>query len=98
MNIKVEALSKKINGAMVLKDISCEFVSGNIYGIVGKNGSGKTMLLREIAGLIRPTKGSISVDGKMLHHDISLNQFLLELVYQLERFLLILLDDLLYHV
>ena len=71
MNIKVEALSKKINGAMVLKDISCEFVSGNIYGIVGKNGSGKTMLLREIAGLIRPTKGSISVDGKILHHDIS---------------------------
>lgn len=71
MNIKVEALSKKINGAMVLKDISCEFVSGNIYGIVGKNGSGKTMLLREIAGLIRPTKGSISVDGKTLHHDIS---------------------------
>ena len=56
---------------MVLKDISCEFVSGNIYGIVGKNGSGKTMLLREIAGLIRPTKGSISVDGKTLHHDIS---------------------------
>lgn len=71
MNIKVEALSKKINGTMVLKDISCEFASGNIYGIVGKNGSGKTMLLREIAGLIRPTKGSISVDGKMLHHDIS---------------------------
>lgn len=71
MNIKVEALSKKINGAMVLKDISCEFVSGNIYGIVGKNGSGKTMLLREIAGLIRPTKGSVSVDGKILHHDIS---------------------------
>lgn len=71
MNIKVEALSKKINGAMVLKDLSCEFVSGNIYGIVGKNGSGKTMLLREIAGLIRPTKGSISVDGKTLHHDIS---------------------------
>ncbi|MEQ2444328.1 ABC transporter ATP-binding protein [Pseudoflavonifractor sp. CLA-AP-H29] len=71
MNIKVEALSKKINGAMVLKDISCEFASGNIYGIVGKNGSGKTMLLREIAGLIRPTKGSISVDGKILHHDIS---------------------------
>ena len=71
MNIKVEALSKKINGAMVLKDISCEFVSGNIYGIVGKNGSGKTMLLREIAVLIRPTKGSISVDGKTLHHDIS---------------------------
>ena len=71
MNIKVEALSKKINGAMVLKDISCEFASGNIYGIVGKNGSGKTMLLREIAGLIRPTKGSISVDGKTLHHDIS---------------------------
>ena len=33
MNIKVEALSKKINGTMVLKDISCEFASGNIYGV-----------------------------------------------------------------
>ena len=71
MNIKVDMLTKKINGTLVLKDVSCEFRSGNIYGIIGKNGSGKTMLLREISGLIHPTTGKITVDGKVLHRDIS---------------------------
>lgn len=39
--------------------------------MVGKNGSGKTMLLRAIAGLIIPTEGSVIIDGKVLHKDIS---------------------------
>lgn len=71
MAIKVDMLTKKINGTFVLKDISCEFKCGNIYGIIGKNGSGKTMLLRAIAGLIHPTTGKITVNDKVLHRDIS---------------------------
>lgn len=71
MKIKVDALTKKIKGTTVLDNISYEFTSGNIYGIVGKNGSGKTMLLRELAGLIHPTEGTVKVDGRQLHHDIS---------------------------
>lgn len=71
MNIKVESLTKIIKGTTVLENISYEFTSGNIYGVVGKNGSGKTMLLRELAGLIHPTTGTVAVDGKRLHHDIS---------------------------
>ena len=71
MHIKVEALTKTLKDCVVLKDINLDFYSGKIYGIVGNNGSGKTMLLRSIAGLIRPTEGTVSVDGKVLHKDIS---------------------------
>lgn len=71
MKIKVDALTKKIKGTTVLENISYEFTSGNIYGVVGKNGSGKTMLLRELAGLIHPTEGTVKVDGRRLHHDLS---------------------------
>mgnify|MGYP000441096395 CR=1 FL=1 len=71
MKITVDRLTKEIKGTTVLENISYEFTGGNIYGIVGKNGSGKTMLLREIAGLIHPTEGSVSIDGKVLHRDIS---------------------------
>lgn len=71
MKIKVESVTKKIGAVTVLSDVSMEFSSGNIYGIIGRNGSGKTMLLRAIAGIIRPTQGAVYVDDKMLHKDIS---------------------------
>lgn len=71
MQIKVQNLSKVFRGVAVLSGIDMELKSGNIYGIVGKNGSGKTMLLRAIAGLIVPTEGTICVDGQQLHRDIS---------------------------
>ena len=74
MNIKIENFTKEIKGVRILEDITVEFGSGKIYGLVGKNGSGKTMLLRAVSGLIRPTKGSVIVDGKYLHKDISFPQ------------------------
>lgn len=66
MVIKVEHYTKKIKGICVLSDVNLEFESGIIYGLSGPNGSGKTMLMRAVAGLIHPTRGSVSVDGKML--------------------------------
>ena len=45
--------------------------SGKVYGLKGVNGSGKTMLMRLISGLIRPTSGTIRIDGKVLGKDIS---------------------------
>lgn len=71
MEIRVESLNKTFRGAQVLVDINYTFSSGKIYGLAGKNGSGKTMLLREIAGLIRPTSGRVLIDGKELHRDLS---------------------------
>ena len=69
--IKVENLSKKIKGRTVLDNVNAEFDRGKIYGLYGANGSGKTMLLRAVAGLICPTSGRVVVDGKVVRKDVS---------------------------
>lgn len=71
MRIDVTNLSKIIRGSVILDNISIHFESGHIYGIIGKNGSGKTMLLRAISGLIVPSSGVVYVDGKALGTEIS---------------------------
>lgn len=68
--IEVNNLTKVIHKNTVLEDISLSMESGSIYGFQGVNGSGKTMLMRAIIGLIRPTKGSISINGKILGKDL----------------------------
>lgn len=69
--IKIEGLSKSIKGALILDKVSITLTSGKIYGLRGKNGSGKTMLMRAIAGLLIPDSGSVIINGKTLHKDIS---------------------------
>ena len=69
--IEIKHLTKKFKDATVLDDISINFDSGKIYGLRGKNGSGKTMLMRAICGLIIPTSGEIIIDGEVLHKDIA---------------------------
>ena len=55
----------------ILDNVNLTFESGHVYGLVGRNGSGKTMLLRAICGLIFPDSGKVIIDGKQLHKDIS---------------------------
>lgn len=69
--IKIKNLTKVIKGQSVLKDINLNLVENKIYGFFGRNGSGKTMLFRAIAGLIKPTKGEIFIFGKQLGKDYS---------------------------
>ena len=71
MKIEIKNVWKKIGKTELLKDINLEFNGGKIYGLKGKNGSGKTMLMRAICGLITVTKGEIIVNGKRLGKDIS---------------------------
>ncbi len=71
MQIKINNLTKKIHGTTVLNNISLEFNSNKIYGLSGKNGSGKTMLMRAISGLIRPTDGEIIIGDGILGKDFS---------------------------
>ena len=71
MKITIENVTKVIKGITVIKDVSLTLQSGTVYGLRGVNGSGKTMLMRLIAGLIRPTKGTITIDGKELGKDIT---------------------------
>lgn len=70
MKIVIENLTKEIGGRTVLDNVSMECESGIIYGLEGENGSGKTMLMRAVCGLIRPTKGSVKIDNLEIRKDI----------------------------
>ncbi len=72
MEIKVDNISKRIKGRFVLRNISVRFEGGKIYGIVGRNGSGKTMFLRALSGLMKIDEGTISLDGQALHKDMEI--------------------------
>ncbi|MFL6978322.1 ABC transporter ATP-binding protein [Bacillus inaquosorum] len=69
--IEMVNVTKKIKKATVLNNVSYTFERGKIYGLFGRNGSGKTMLLRTLAGLLVPTSGTVSINGEQLHKDIS---------------------------
>lgn len=69
--IKIENLVKTIKGNKVIDNITLTLASPKIVGFKGINGSGKTMLMRLICGLIKPTEGKITINGKVLHKDIS---------------------------
>lgn len=69
--IIIENLSKTIKNNKILDNVNLTFENGHVYGLVGRNGSGKTMLLRAICGLIFPDSGKVIIDGKQLHKDIS---------------------------
>lgn len=69
--IKLENVSKKIKSNYVLQNVSYTFEDGKVYGLYGHNGSGKTMLLRAISGLIHPDQGVLYINGKQLHKEIS---------------------------
>ena len=69
--IELKEVKKTLSKRLVLDNINYCFNDGTVYGLCGPNGSGKTMLLRAIAGLIIPDSGNIIVDSKILHKDIS---------------------------
>lgn len=62
MRLVVDNLSKEISGIEVLSDVSVEVSSGCVLGLAGVNGSGKTMLMRAMLGLISPTRGEVRID------------------------------------
>ncbi len=70
-SVRIVNYTKKIKGNIILDNINYTFEKGKIYGIIGRNGSGKTMLLRAICGLIFPDNGEVYIDDKQLHKDIS---------------------------
>lgn len=61
--IEIRHLTKVIGSTTVLDDVTMDMPSGRVTGLVGPNGSGKTMLMRAIAGLMRPTSGEVLVNG-----------------------------------
>lgn len=74
VTIVVENLDKRFKNQSVLKNVNVKFSKGNIYGIIGRNGSGKTILLKCICGFLRPTAGTVSVNNKIVGQDIDFPQ------------------------
>lgn len=68
--IEIKNYTKKIKNRVILDNINCSLEKGKIYGLYGRNGSGKTMLLRAISGLIVPTSGSVTVNGEIIHETV----------------------------
>ena len=69
-SIIVNDVSKAFRGELVLKNVSVKCRPGHIYGFVGKNGSGKTVLFKIICGLVNPDSGTVEVEGKKLGEEI----------------------------
>jgi len=67
--IKVEKLSLTIKEHEILKNINHYFEKGKIHGLIGRNGSGKTMLMKCICGFVKPTEGEVYVDEKQIGKD-----------------------------
>lgn len=71
MGVKLNEICKTIKGTQVLTNVNAYFPDGVITGLKGINGSGKTMIMRIIAGLVRPTSGYVQIGDLQLWKDIS---------------------------
>lgn len=71
MKLTAEHIYKTIHGAPILQDVTLTLEGGTIYGFVGRNGSGKTMLFRALSGLMKLSGGTVSLGERVLHRDFA---------------------------
>jgi len=72
--IRVQNVSKDFGQERVLASVTRDFESGKIHGIVGNNGSGKTVLMKCICGFLLPTDGKVIVNGKLIGREVDFPQ------------------------
>ena len=82
VGVEVSGLSKKYGNQTVLRDVSLSIVPGEIFVIMGPSGSGKSVLLRQIAGLDTPTAGTVRINGLDPMNPETRDRFALALVFQ----------------
>lgn len=68
--ISIRNVGLVLEKTTILDDVCMEMKKGNIYGLIGRNGSGKTMLMKCICGFVKPTKGNIMVRNQVVGKDI----------------------------
>ncbi len=74
--IDVKNVTKHFENFKVLDDISLHVPKGSIYGLVGPNGAGKTTIINHITGVLKPEKGTITVDGKQVFDNCEVDSVL----------------------
>lgn len=67
--IEIKNVDLTLQKNEILKDVSANFARGKFHGLIGRNGSGKTMLMKCVCGFVKPTSGEIFVDGKRIGKD-----------------------------
>lgn len=72
--IVIEHVTKEFKNQVVLKDVNAKFCMANIYGIIGRNGSGKTLLMKCICGLLAPSNGRVIINNKVVGKEIDFPQ------------------------
>lgn len=70
MILEAKHVCKQLKGKVILDDINLKLEGGKVYGFVGRNGSGKTMLFRALSGLMHIDSGEICCAGRVLYKDI----------------------------
>lgn len=70
--ITIENVVKRFKDATVLNHINVDFEQGKVHGLIGRNGSGKTMLMKCICGIVPITSGKISVNGEVIGKDVDI--------------------------
>lgn len=68
--VEMKHVTKRYGKIEVLKDVSLTCKTGKIYGLIGRNGSGKTVLLKSICGFVLPTSGEVRVQGQQIGKDV----------------------------
>lgn len=72
--IEIDNVGKCYGEEWVLKDINLKMKPGEIHGIIGRNGSGKTMLMKTVCGFVKPTEGEVTVAGKKIGREVDFAQ------------------------
>ncbi len=67
--LSLKNISKQYGVVQALKDVSVDFLAGEIHAVVGENGSGKSTLLGVASGFVEPNRGTVTIGGKILHRD-----------------------------
>ena len=86
-SIKLEKITKSFNGKTVLDQLDCEFLNKEVHVILGKSGTGKSVLLKMIIGLIVPDIGRIMIDNEDIHKSVEKNSLVLSYIFQLSALL-----------
>ena len=81
-SIKLDKVSKSFDGKTVLDRVDCEFLNKEVHVILGKSGTGKSVLLKMIIGLIAPDIGRIIIDNEDIHKSVEKNNIILSYIFQ----------------
>ena len=82
LSIRLDNVSKGFEGKTVIDQITCEFQNKEVHVILGKSGTGKSVLLKMIMGLFKPELGRILIDNKDLNIAVNENDLILSYIFQ----------------